>query len=260
MGSFHRHDLLTEFGMLMQVAPFRKRLEKVVGDKHEEVMCRMGAIMAAGILDAGGRNCVLGLRSRSRYYRRTSCIGLMMFTQYWYWYPLAYFLSLALQPTALIGLNADLKLPKFQARPLASFACLLAVLQAICLTEHVGKVALDARQHATVSVETARICGTGVGQVQGVTVCLPAAHHPGGIRPGDQSANCGAVHHGPGSRQGAAKGGAEGGSPSRQGASRRHQVRCTCLPLPLMRCYDLAMLVSMAGMLLRSIRPGLSRL
>ena len=30
-----------------------------------------------------------------------------------YWYPLAYFQSLALQPTALIGLNADLKPPKF---------------------------------------------------------------------------------------------------------------------------------------------------
>lgn len=101
-----------------QVAGLRKRLQKVVGDKHEEVMCRMGAIMAVGILDAGGRNCVLGLRSRSGYFRRTSCIGMMVFMQYWYWYPLAYFLSLALQPTALIGLNQDLKLPKFQARPL----------------------------------------------------------------------------------------------------------------------------------------------
>ena len=29
-----------------------------------------------------------------------------------YWYPLSYFGSLALQPTALIGLNADLKPPK----------------------------------------------------------------------------------------------------------------------------------------------------
>jgi len=49
----------------MQVSAFRKSLEKVVVDKHEQVMCRMGAIMATGILDAGGRNSVLGLRSRS---------------------------------------------------------------------------------------------------------------------------------------------------------------------------------------------------
>lgn len=106
----------------MQVAAFRKKLEKVVADKHEEVMCRMGAIMATGILDAGGRNCVLGLRSRSGYFRRTSCIGLMLFTQYWYWYPLSYFLSLSLQPTALIGVDQDLKLPKFQVNLLCSQA------------------------------------------------------------------------------------------------------------------------------------------
>ena len=31
-----------------------------------------------------------------------------------YWYPLSYCLSLALQPSGLIGLNADLKLPKLQ--------------------------------------------------------------------------------------------------------------------------------------------------
>ena len=36
-------------GCLLQVAAFRKRLEKVVGDKHEEVMGRMGAIMATGL-------------------------------------------------------------------------------------------------------------------------------------------------------------------------------------------------------------------
>ncbi len=34
---------------MLQVAAFRKRLEKVVGDKHEEVMGRMGAIMATGL-------------------------------------------------------------------------------------------------------------------------------------------------------------------------------------------------------------------
>ena len=32
---------------------FRKRLDKSIGNKHEEVMAKMGAIMAAGILDAG---------------------------------------------------------------------------------------------------------------------------------------------------------------------------------------------------------------
>lgn len=58
----------------------------------------------------------VGLRSASGYFRRTSCVGMMLFLQYWYWYPLSYCLSLALQPSALIGLNADLKMPKMQVR------------------------------------------------------------------------------------------------------------------------------------------------
>lgn len=48
----------------------------------------MGAIMAAGILDAGGRNATLALRSGSGHFRRTSVVGLAVFTGYWYWYPL----------------------------------------------------------------------------------------------------------------------------------------------------------------------------
>ncbi len=48
-----------------------------------QVMCKMGAIVAAGILDAGGRNATIGLRSRSGYFRRTSVVGLALFTQYW---------------------------------------------------------------------------------------------------------------------------------------------------------------------------------
>ena len=42
--------------MGVQVASLRKLIAKVTADKHEEVLCRMGAIMAGGILDAGGRN------------------------------------------------------------------------------------------------------------------------------------------------------------------------------------------------------------
>ncbi|KAF8073149.1 RPN2B [Scenedesmus sp. PABB004] len=103
------------------VEPFRNKLAKVTSDKHEEVMARMGAIMAGGILDAGGRNATLALRSASGYFRRTSVVGLAVFTGYWYWYPLSYFLSLALAPSAVIGLDDTLRPPKAQllcaARP-----------------------------------------------------------------------------------------------------------------------------------------------
>lgn len=50
-------------------------------------------------------------------------VGALVFTQYWYWYPLAHCLALAFTPTCLIGLNAQLKMPKFElksnARPSA---------------------------------------------------------------------------------------------------------------------------------------------
>lgn len=97
-----------------KVSGFRKLVDGKIGDKHEEVMSRMGAIMAAGILDAGGRNVTVGLRSHSGYFRRTSVVALAIFSQYWYWYPLSYFLTLTLQPTALLGLNAELQMPKLQ--------------------------------------------------------------------------------------------------------------------------------------------------
>ena len=37
---------------------------------------------------------------------------MMLFMQHWYWYPMQNFLTLTLTPTALIGLNKDLKVPK----------------------------------------------------------------------------------------------------------------------------------------------------
>lgn len=41
-----------------------------------------------------------------------SIVGLAIFTHYWYWYPLLNFLSLSLTPTAVIGVDKNLKVPK----------------------------------------------------------------------------------------------------------------------------------------------------
>eukprot|EP00850_Spirogloea_muscicola_P013494 SM000091S24652 [mRNA] locus=s91:438274:444527:- [translate_table: standard] len=97
-----------------RVGHFRRQLEKIIQDKHEDTMSKMGAILATGILDAGGRNVVVSLRSRTGHDRITAIVGMAVFTQFWYWYPLIYFISLAFAPTAFIGLNADMELPKFE--------------------------------------------------------------------------------------------------------------------------------------------------
>ncbi|XP_062191510.1 26S proteasome non-ATPase regulatory subunit 1 homolog A-like [Phragmites australis] len=97
-----------------RVGTFRRQLEKIILDKHEDTMSKMGAILASGILDAGGRNVTIKLKSRSKHDKLTAVVGLAVFTQFWYWYPLTYFISLAFSPTALIGLNSDLKVPKFE--------------------------------------------------------------------------------------------------------------------------------------------------
>jgi 26S proteasome regulatory subunit N2 len=98
-----------------RVQPFRRVLERAVGDKHEEALAKMGAIIAAGILDAGGRNATVALRSHSGAFRMSAFLGLAMFVQHWYWFPLGATLSVALSPSALIALNADLAMPKFAA-------------------------------------------------------------------------------------------------------------------------------------------------
>ncbi|XP_077229814.1 26S proteasome non-ATPase regulatory subunit 1 homolog A-like [Tasmannia lanceolata] len=97
-----------------RVGTFRRQLEKIVLDKHEDTMSKMGAILASGILDAGGRNVTIRLLSKTKHDKITAVVGLAVFSQFWYWYPLIYFVSLAFSPTALIGLNYDLKVPRFE--------------------------------------------------------------------------------------------------------------------------------------------------
>ena len=89
----------------------------MIEDKHEDVLSRMGAILGQGIINAGGRNCTISMVTRDGNMRQNAIVGMMLFMQHWYWYPMQNFLSMTLTPTALIGLNKDLKVPK-------SFKCI----------------------------------------------------------------------------------------------------------------------------------------
>ena len=81
-------------------------------NKYEEVLSRMGAIISNGILNAAGRNSTISLTTHDGNLRQNSVIGLVLFLQHWYWYPMLNFLSLSLTPTAMIAVTHNLKVPK----------------------------------------------------------------------------------------------------------------------------------------------------
>ena len=93
------------------VKKFKDLLVSVIADKHQTILAKSGAILASGILDAGGGNVVVSMQSRAGFMKMGGAVGIMMFLQHWYWYPLQPFLSLAFSPTMFIGLNKDFDLP-----------------------------------------------------------------------------------------------------------------------------------------------------
>ena len=94
-----------------KVAAIRKTLKKVVSDRHEEQMTKFGASLALGIIDAGGRNCTIGLQTQTGNLNMPGIVGMAVFTQYWYWFPFTHFLSLSFVPTSIIALDSDLAIP-----------------------------------------------------------------------------------------------------------------------------------------------------
>ncbi|KAJ2927156.1 hypothetical protein H1R20_g9903, partial [Candolleomyces eurysporus] len=86
---------------------------KVIADKHEDHMARFGAALGQGFVDAGGRNVTISLQSRAGSSNTSAIVGMVLFCQFWYWYPLAHCAALAFSPTGIIGLNGDLKAPNF---------------------------------------------------------------------------------------------------------------------------------------------------
>ncbi len=91
------------------VKRIRELFDKVVHDKHEDSLAKFGAAMAQGIIDAGGRNVTIALQAKAGTPNMTSIIGVALFTQFWYWFPLAHCLSLSFTPTAFIGLDDQLR-------------------------------------------------------------------------------------------------------------------------------------------------------
>ena len=118
---FVRQGALISLSMIMvqqnevmnpKVTVIRKSLQKIITDRHEDAMAKFGCALALGIIDAGGRNCTIGLQTQTGNLNMAAIVGMAVFTQYWFWFPLTHFLSLSFTPTAVIGVDQDLEIPK----------------------------------------------------------------------------------------------------------------------------------------------------
>lgn len=96
-----------------KVGTIRKTMLKMISDRHEDAMCKFGDAMAMGIIDAGGRNCTISLQTQTGNLNMPGIVGAVVFTQYWYWFPLAHFLSLSFTPTTVIAVDQKLQVPVF---------------------------------------------------------------------------------------------------------------------------------------------------
>lgn len=97
-----------------KVKSMHETFASVVQNKHEDAMSKFGAALAQGIIDAGGRNVTISLENaQTGSLNMKAVVGLAVFTQFWYWFPLTHFLSLSFTPTTIVGVREDLYVPKF---------------------------------------------------------------------------------------------------------------------------------------------------
>ena len=95
-----------------RVEKFKKELDDIINKKHEDPLVRLGVLISTGILDAGGRNANISLISQFGYPKLMACAGMTVLLQFWYWFPFVHFFSLTLSPSALIGVNKNMRIPK----------------------------------------------------------------------------------------------------------------------------------------------------
>ena len=94
------------------IKDFKENLNKILEDKNEHLLIKFGAYMSKGLVDLGGKNCVINLVSNTGENKMKSVIGMCLFTQYYYWFPMIHMLNLSVYPTFLFNLDDQLKLPK----------------------------------------------------------------------------------------------------------------------------------------------------
>ena len=93
------------------IKEFTENLQKILDDKNEHLLIKFGAMISKGLMNLGGKNCVINLVSNTGENKMKSIIGICLFTQYYYWFPMIHMLNLAVCPTFLFNLDDKLKVP-----------------------------------------------------------------------------------------------------------------------------------------------------
>ena len=102
-----------------QVSEYREKVMKTLKNegfagsrRTDTVLRRQGALLGAGLLDAGGRNLILQLRSPQHTMRREATICCFLACQLWEWYPLFNLIMKSLTPSAFLAVDSTMKLPR----------------------------------------------------------------------------------------------------------------------------------------------------
>jgi 26S proteasome regulatory subunit N2 len=121
---FVKQAAMISMGMVLQqqsdaavphAKKFRCYLRTLIKKKRSDLEV-FGLCVAYGILNAGGRNVVISCNSLKGENSALSTVGLALFCNYFYWHPLVMMLPLAFHPTAVIGLDRLLHVPKWEMR------------------------------------------------------------------------------------------------------------------------------------------------
>jgi hypothetical protein len=59
-----KHDKVTMQGKAKSVGDMRERLNKIITGKLDGALTKMGAVLALGLMSAGGQNCTMGILGR----------------------------------------------------------------------------------------------------------------------------------------------------------------------------------------------------
>ncbi|KAF7682837.1 26S proteasome regulatory subunit RPN2 [Astathelohania contejeani] len=86
-----------------------ERLNKLIIERSEDASYKFGTLLGRSIVEASGRNIIFSVKNMFGKVTSDRICGYILFTQYWYWYPMFSFLSMLTLPTAYFCFDESLE-------------------------------------------------------------------------------------------------------------------------------------------------------